>query len=217
MKILIADDHELFLKGLEFILNDISDNISVSLAKNYNEIFDILDKDKNFDLILTDLAMPGAKWTDAIDKIHTMAPNTPIIIISAVFDSKVVNKTIEIGVSGFIHKTSSNEEIKKAINIVTSGGMYIPSELLNDELKNSFASINQIDFIDDTKDSHLSPRQLDVINFMSKGFPNKQIAFELGITEGTVKLYITEIFKKLSVFNRTSAVIEANQRGLIKK
>lgn len=214
MKILIADDHELFLKGLEIILSDMDDEVNISLAKNYTEIFDILENDNNFDLILTDLAMPGAPWVDAIEKINTLAPNVPTIIISAVFEPKVVNKTIEQGVSGFIHKTSSNETIKKAIRSVLAGEMYIPPELLIDETKKKLSLTEEITIFDN--ELNFSQKQLDVITFISKGLSNKQIAFELGTTEGTIKAYMTEIFKKLGICNRTAALSECKKMGLIK-
>lgn len=213
MKILIADDHELFLKGLEIILTDMNDRVSISLAKSYTDIFNILENEKDFNLIITDLAMPGASWTDGIEKVNSLAPHTPIIIISAVFEPKVVNMIIKKGVSGFIHKTSSNEDIKKAISAVLDGELYIPPELLTNDTKKTLSLYDDIKIID--SEHNFSQRQLDVINFISKGLSNKQIAFELGITEGTVKSYVTEIFKKLNVFNRTAALVEANKRGLI--
>ena len=85
MKILIADDHELFLQGLEFVLRKQYPDAEIILAGSYSDIFEIIAKQKDFDLILTDLAMPGAKWLDALTKIHHDCPETPIIIISAVF------------------------------------------------------------------------------------------------------------------------------------
>ncbi|MFV0625736.1 MAG: response regulator [Alphaproteobacteria bacterium] len=215
MKILIADDHELFLKGLEFALKDMFDEIEFTLAKNYNEIFEILDKQKDFNLILTDLAMPGATWLEAIAKIHETAPNTPIIVLSAVFEPKIVNKTIELGVSGYIHKTSSNDTIKEAINMVLSGGVYIPSELVTSEISDIF-SLDTCPTSAAPKSKILTVKQTDIINLIAKGLANKQIAYELGLTEGTVKLYITDIFRRLNVYNRTAAVVEAAKLGLIK-
>ena len=95
MKILIADDHELFLKGLEMILRDYNPELELVTAKNYTEVFAAIARDTDFNLVLTDLAMPGSKWLDAIQKIHETLPETPIIILSAVFDKEVVQKTIE--------------------------------------------------------------------------------------------------------------------------
>ena len=168
MKILVADDHELFLKGLELVLQSLNKEIELSFAKNYTEIFDILETDKSFDLILTDLAMPGAKWMDAIAKIHQLVPDTPIIILSAVFDKEIVQKTIEIGVSGYIPKTSSNAVILSAVNLVMSGGVYIPAELLNNkELSNEFDALKQVENQNEAhseeKAKGLTPRQIDVV------------------------------------------------------
>ena len=130
MKILIADDHELFLKGLEFILEQNLQNIEITTAQSYTEIFSILETKQNFDLIITDLAMPGANWLTAINKIHSTLPETPIIIISAVFDKELLQQTLDIGVAGYIPKTASNNLIVSAINLVLAGGVYIPHELL---------------------------------------------------------------------------------------
>lgn len=221
MKILVADDHELFLKGLELVLQDLDKNIQLVFAKNYTEIFQIIEKEQDFNLVLTDLAMPGSNWLEAMKQIHTSLPDTPIIILSAVFDREIVQKTIEIGVSGYIPKTSSNAVILSAVNLVMSGGVYIPSELLNADLKNEFATLKQFVEISPSKNVEenikiLTPRQIDVIKCIAHGQSNKQIAHELGLTEGTVKLHVTAILKLLDVYNRTGAVMEATRLGLIK-
>ena len=101
-----------------------------------------------------------------------------------------------------------------------SGGVYIPPELLRDTEDNEFDMLKQVEKIPETQDSSekikiLSPRQIDVIRLISQGKSNKQIAFELGLTEGTVKLHVTAILKLLNVYNRTGAVVEAAKFGLI--
>ena len=222
MKILIADDHELFLKGLEIILRDFNPEVDLVKAKNYTEMLNIINDNKCFDLILTDLAMPGGIWLDALKEIHDKLPETPIIILSAVFEKEIVQKTLDFGASGYIPKTSSNAIILSAVNLVLSGGLYIPAELLRDaptseldELKNLEILPENIDLKEKIK--ILSPRQLDVLNLISEGYSNKQIAFELGLTEGTVKLHVTAILKTLNVYNRTGAVTQATNLGLLKK
>ena len=82
MKILIADDHELFLKGLALVLSDYRQNMEIITAKSYTEVFNVISQQKNFDLVLTDLAMPGAYWLEALKKIHVELPETPVIILS---------------------------------------------------------------------------------------------------------------------------------------
>ena len=117
MKILIADDHELFLKGLEFILNENFQHPEITTAQSYTDIFSILEQKQDFDLIITDLAMPGAAWLPALTKIHTLVPDTPITVISAVFDKEILQQTLDIGVAGYIPKTASNNLIVIKLSI----------------------------------------------------------------------------------------------------
>lgn len=220
MKILIADDHELFLKGLEIILHDFNPDAELVKAKNYTEMLNIINKDSSFDLILTDLAMPGGIWLEALKEIHDKLPETPIIILSAVFEKEIVQKTLDLGASGYIPKTSSNAVIVSAVNLVLSGAVYIPAELLKETTNASFKELKQIDVLPENTDLKekikiLSPRQLDVLKLIAEGKSNKQIAFDLGLTEGTVKLHVTAILKILNVYNRTGAVTQATNLGIL--
>ena len=223
MKFLIADDHELFLQGLEFILRKQYPEVQIVLTNSYTGIFDILQKQRDFDLIITDLAMPGANWLEAISRIHSICSDVPIIIISAVFDQEILQKTYDIGVSGYVSKAFPNNIILSAINLVMAGGMYIPPELLNINLKNRQLPIH--DLIEDLNDSPksardnkiLTPRQFDVLKCLAEGLSNKQIAYRLGLSEGTVKIHITLLMRALDVGNRMQAVREARHRGLLKE
>lgn len=222
MKILIADDHELFLKGLEIILTDFNPSAELIKAKNYIELLDVVKNESGFDLILTDLAMPGGIWLDALKEIHDKLPETPIIILSAVFEKEIVQKTLDLGAAGYIPKTSSNAVILSAVNLVLSGGVYIPPELLKSSTESSLDELKKIDELNNNADLSekiriLSPRQLDVLKLIAEGKSNKQIAYELGLTEGTVKLHVTAILKLLNVYNRTGAVAQATTLGLLKK
>jgi len=228
MKILIADDHELFLKGLEFILQENFPKTELTTAQSYTDIFSILEQKDSFDLIITDLAMPGANWLSAITKIHQLLPETPIIIISAVFDKEILQQTLDVGVAGYIPKTSSNTLIVSAINLVLAGGVYIPHELLYsakitplspEKQKEYMAPLKTLEklTVNNTESTSkgLTGRQIDIVKCIAEGLSNKQIAYKLNLTEGTVKVHITVILKILNVKNRTSAVIEAAKRGYI--
>ena len=221
MKILIADDHELFLNGLEFILGAEFKDSKIVTAKSYTEIFERLNEQSDFDLIITDLAMPGSNWIEALGKMHNQAKDVPIIIISAVFDKEILQKTLDVGVAGYIPKSSSNTVIMSAINLVLAGGVYIPKELLsnktdNDELSQEIKRLKSLSEKDSKKgDKKLTPRQIAVIKAIGRGLPNKLIAYELGLTEGTVKVHITVILKILGVTNRTAALMEAVRQGYI--
>ena len=222
MKFLIADDHELFLQGLDFILHKQYPEAETVLTNSYTGIFEILEKQKDFDLIITDLAMPGANWLEAISRIHTTCAEVPIIIISAVFDKEILQKTYNIGVSGYISKAFPNSIILSAINLVLAGGMYIPPELLQVNLKDNSLPIHDLiaDLDENPKQTKenkiLTPRQTEVVQCLAEGLSNKQIAYRLGLSEGTVKIHITLLMLALEVSNRVQAVNEARRCGLLK-
>ena len=224
MKFLIADDHELFLQGLEFLMHKEYPQAEIALANSYTSIFNILEKQNDFDLILTDLAMPGANWFEALAAIHKKCPDVPIIIISAVFDKDILQKTFDIGVSGYISKSFPNSLIISAINLVLAGGMYIPPEILQmsmnvtqEPVRDLIRNLGETKKADKSDSNNvLTPRQTEVLQCLSRGLSNKQIAYELGLSEGTVKIHITLLMRALDVNNRVSAVREGNRRGILK-
>ncbi len=220
MKFLIADDHELFLQGLEFILRKEYPQTEIVLAKSYTDIFSILGKQNGFDLILTDLAMPGADWLEAIARIHQICPDVPIVIISAVFEREILQKTYDLGVSGYVSKAFPNSLIIGAINLVLAGGVYIPPEILQMSEKSSSEKVQKL-LKDLNQNAHktdksLTPRQTEVLHCLAEGLSNKQIAYKLNVSEGTVKIHITLLMRTLEVTNRTAAVRKAVQYGLLK-
>jgi len=224
MKILIADDHELFLQGLKFILQNEYSQAEIVAAHNYTEIFSVLDKCQDFDLIITDLAMPGANWLQSIEKMHKQCSEVPIIVISAVFEPEILRKTYDIGVAGYISKSFPNSVIIGAINLVLAGGMYISPELLQANLRGKDASPikSLLENLNETKKNEanvsnpLTPRQTEVLYCLEQGMSNKQIARKLGLSEGTVKIHITLLMRALNVSNRVQAVHEGTRRGLLK-
>lgn len=221
MKFLVADDHELYLQGLEFVLKKEYPGVELVLAGDYNEIIDILSRQNDFDLIITDLAMPGGNWLESLQKIHNIAPELPIIIVSAVFDKEILQKTYNIGVSGYVSKSFPNNIIVSAINLVLAGGMYIPPDLVKMSVKYSSGQFEDLirGFDSSQKksadDKLLTPRQLDVLRCLADGLSNKQIAYKLGLSEGTVKIHITLLMRALNVSNRVAAVRAGERAGLI--
>lgn len=223
MKFLVADDHELYLQGLEFVLKKEFPEAKLVLAGDYTEILRIIEKQKDFDLLITDLAMPGGNWLEALQKIHTLMPEMPIIVVSAVFDKEILQKTYNIGVSGYVSKSFPNNIIISAINLVLAGGMYIPPDLVKMSVKTAPEQLSDLikNFDNSSKkntadEKLLTPRQLDVLQCLAEGMANKQIAFKLGLSEGTVKIHITLLMRALNVTNRVAAVLAAEKAGLIK-
>lgn len=221
MKFLVADDHELFLQGLEFILKKEYPDAKLVLAGDYTEIMKILEKNNDFDLLITDLAMPGGNWLESLMKIHTVAPEMPIIVVSAVFDKEILQKTYNIGVSGYVSKSFPNNIIISAINLVLAGGMYIPPDLVKIGLRDTTGQLQDLmkNFETPQKktvdEKILTPRQLEVLQCLSEGMSNKQIAYKLGLSEGTVKIHITLLMRALNVTNRVSAVRAGERAGLL--
>lgn len=222
MKFLVADDHELYLQGLEFVLKKEYPDATLVLGGNYTEILKIIEKEKNFDLLITDLAMPGGNWLEALQKIHNLASEMPIIVVSAVFDKEVLQKTYNIGVSGYVSKSFPNNIIISAINLVLAGGMYIPPDLVKMSVKTAPEQLSDLikNFDNSGKknvsdDKLLTPRQLEVLQCLAEGMSNKQIAYKLGLSEGTVKIHITLLMRALNVTNRVAAVRAGEKAGLI--
>lgn len=209
MRILIADDHELFLKGLEFVLQSHFPEAKIITASDYKEAFSVLENLHDFSLIITDLAMPGVNSLNGIEKIKKLANDAPVVILSAVFDQDAIQKTLEMGVSGYILKASSNSEIINALKVVLDGKVYIPKDFSAVESVIPQQPLEQID------KSSFSERQLEVLQKIVEGLSNKQIAHDLSLSEGTVKFYITSILKKLNVLNRTAAGLKAVKLGLV--
>ena len=206
LKILIADDHELFLDGLRMVLSDLDEETVIETVHNHKELQEKADGKTPYDLILTDLAMPGLSWHESLRLLKEHYPDSPIVILSAVTEPENVLQAIDIGASGFIPKTSSSKLILSALHLVLSGGLYLPSELLSLTGKDEQAPENK---------GPLTHRQLDVLRLMGQSKPNKIIARELDLSEGTVKLHVTAILKALNVTNRTGAVIAGKKMGLI--
>jgi DNA-binding NarL/FixJ family response regulator len=204
MNIIIADDHDLFLEGLSFSLSSAFQGIKIQKARNYDELLNPALTRGKTDLIITDLAMPGKPWTEALEILKKTLPKTPIIVISAVYDRATVTTAIDLGASGFIPKTASGKIILSAIQLVLAGGTYLPTELLQSKEDLSGREKEELAW-----KGKLTKRQREVMHLMALGKSNKVIAQELKLTEGTVKLHVTAILKALNVSNRTGAVLKA--------
>ena len=201
-KIVIADDHALVRGGLELVVKMAVPNAEIFQANNFDETINVLQSNFSIDLVLLDLMMPGM-WSDSIQNITQKFPDVPIVIVSVKEDFDSIHNSISLGASGFIPKTSAPEVTISAIQLVLSGGVYIPPHVLkpqnkivpNNHESNDFDGFNS-----------LSKRQKQVLDLISLGKSNQAIADELGLTIPTIKMHVSAILKKLKVKNRTEAV-----------
>lgn len=206
MRLLLIDDHVMFRQGLKLLLSDLDESLQFMESGSCEKAVDLLAGD-TCDLILLDLNMPGIKGLGALRMILGAAPEVPVAVLSGETGSDLIRAAIDEGASGFVPKSSSSELLVAALQLILAGGVYLPEDVLGESIaERSTASDKQLDL--------LSHRQTDVLLRAIKGQPNKVIAIDMGIAEGTVKTHLSAAFKILGVHNRTEAVFAAARLGL---
>ncbi len=201
MNVLIIDDHPLFRQGVCSILQQIDGGCICAEAESWQVGKEKLKSGQSPDLILLDIKLPDINGIDALKLLRTSYPILPVVILSASDDPSIMRNTLDLGALGFLPKSSSNEVIIKAIQLVLAGGIYVPPEALNPDNNNATpekANSYQGDLA-------ITHRQAEVMDLVAQGLPNKVIAHQLGLSENTVRGHLSAIFKVLGVTNRTEA------------
>lgn len=204
MRILIGDDHVLFREGLRRLLEQIKGESEFLEASNFNELLDMAGTGGPVDLVLTDLRMPGWPGFGGITMLRERQPNAKVVVISASEAHADVRDALEHGAAGYIPKSSSVKIMLSALDLVFSGGVYVPPTVLRD---GGETEARPVPPADPALEQLLTQRQREVLERLREGKSNKQIAHELGLSEGTVKIHMTAIFKSLGVRNRTQAAM----------
>ena len=206
-RILIVDDHPLFREALNTSITNTMPRAEVHEAESVEGAIETLKNGGRFKLALLDLFMPNTSGFDGLLSLRKQFPKLPIIIITGHKDHRLVKEAINYGASGFIEKTASGEEIAHAIAEVLVGNVYIPSEFKS---KIHYEAAGERERLARRMFS-LTRQQLIVLRMLREGKLNKQIAYELGVGETTVKAHVSEILRKMNVVSRTQAVIEASK------
>ncbi len=207
-RIIVADDHALVRGGLVQLVKLVEENVEIIESNDFNQTLDLLANGQEIDLLLLDLLMPGMTGIDGIKKICQDHPYVPVIVVSVRENIASIRNALAAGAVGYIPKTSSPDVMMSAIKLVLSGGVYVPPHVLGltssgeDFLGDQLADEDNIN----NGYSKLTPRQQEVLDLMALGKSNKEIADELGLTTGTVKMHSSRLFKTLNVQNRTEAV-----------
>lgn len=200
--IIIADDHPLFRNALFQSVHMAISGANLLEADSLDALLSLLKKDQEPDLLLLDLKMPGANGLSGLIHLRAEYPDLPIVVVSASEDASVVTQVKSHGAFGFIPKSSDMRELVAALNQVLGGEPFFPDGLItNNQACNDLAQ----------KIAALTPQQYRVLGMLSDGLLNKQIAYELHVSEATIKAHMTAIFRKLGVKNRTQAVILLQQ------
>lgn len=208
MKILIGDDHLLFREGLRRLLEQLQGDASFVEAGTFDEVLDQCRAGSTFDIILMDLHMPNWPGFDGLREIQALQPGVPVVVISASEALGDIRGALDHGATGYIPKSSSVKVMMGALNLVFSGGIYLPPGALTASM-DAAPRRRTVEVADRSAGYGLTQRQREVLECLRLGKSNKQIAYELGLSEGTVKIHVTAIFKSLGVKNRTQAVIAA--------
>ena len=202
-RLMIADDHPLFRGAMREAVNGLPGHVECTEAGSFDDVAALLDKGSEFELVLLDLSMPGARGFSGLMYLRAQYPGVPVAVVSANDDPMAIRRCMEFGASGFIPKTLGVEGMRDAISRILGGGVYTPPDI--DLTSGSDAEAAELM----ARMATLTPQQVRVLMMLSEGLLNKQIAYQLGVSEATVKAHVSAILQKLGVESRTQAVIAA--------
>jgi DNA-binding NarL/FixJ family response regulator len=193
MRLLIVEDHPIYLEGLRYILEDLHSNLELMYAESAADATAYLAKERHIDLVILDLSIPDGGGLSVLNYIESQNLFVPAVVLSATEDPSDVQRVMNAGASGFISKASGRQEILSGLRTVMSGEQTLPSFFS----KYSAAQSRVPD---------LTPRQKQVLKLVCDGLPNKRICQELGLSEHTVKSHMKALFALLNVHNRTECM-----------
>jgi DNA-binding NarL/FixJ family response regulator len=206
-RFLIADDHPLFRGALKQALGGTGDVASILEAGDFESAKTLLADNEDLDLVMLDLSMPGASGLSGLISLRGIHSSVPMVVVSAHDDAETIRRSLELGASGFISKSASMEEIRRAVDAVLRGDIASPAGIeLGIERDPEISDLIK-------RLRTLTPQQARVLGMIAEGLLNKQIAYELGVSEATIKAHVSAVLQKLGVDSRTQAVILLGKIG----
>jgi DNA-binding NarL/FixJ family response regulator len=207
LKFVIADDHPLFRGALKEALKGLDNVTSIQEAGDFEATKRLIAANDDLDLVLLDLSMPGVSGLSGLIALRALHASVPIVVVSAHDDPQTIRRALDLGASGFISKSASMDDIRAAIVTVLDGGVSTPAgiELGVEQDAEMSGIIRRL--------QSLTPQQTRVLGMLSEGLLNKQIAYELNVSEATIKAHVSAILQKLNVDSRTQAVIMLGKVG----
>ncbi len=206
--LLIADDHPLFREALRGAVQRVMPGVELFEADNVDALYTLADAQPDADLLLMDLNMPGAQGFSALVHMRSLHPQLPVVVVSAREEPTVMRRAIDHGAFGFIPKSADSDTIGRALATVLDGERWIPAEAQN--LPPTDSEEREVG----QRLRDLTPQQFRVLQMLGAGRLNKQIAYDLGVSEATIKAHVTAILRKLGVTNRTQAVLMAGKLAI---
>ena len=204
-RVIIVDDHPLFRDALKQTLTSAFPGIVIAEAGTLEAVSDTLASDRDFDLVLLDLKMPGVQGFSGLVFLRAQYPAVPIVVISASEEPHIIRRALDLGASGYIPKSASAETMRRALAVLLDGGIWTPEIAAVETSPDSEADRLA------RRLATLTPQQVRVLMMLREGLLNKQIAHQLGVSEATIKAHVSAILQKLDVDSRTQAVIAASR------
>ena len=208
-KVLITDDHPLFREALRNAATEaFSEGVAVE-ARSLEEALQKVEAHGDFDLVLLDLSMPDTQGFHGLLTLRNRFPKLPVLVVSGMEDHRIITEAMSYGAAGFVPKSTARPELVQALLKAIDGEVYLPPSYREARGQDAASGEAGGEMVDRLRS--LTPQQLRVLQMLREGKLNKQIAYELDVGETTVKAHVSAILRKLKVFSRTQAVIEANK------
>jgi len=206
--VLVIDDHPLFCEALAMTLQDVLELKRIETANSLASGMDSLKSGFRADAIVLDLNLPDVSGVEGLLRLRAQMPKIPIVVVSALGDSRVISAVIAAGAAGFIRKDAPRDDLAAAFRKIWAGETYLP-----DDYSRAADNPGEVEKMERTveKLASLTPQQVTILKLICEGKLNKQIAYELSIAETTVKAHITAILRKLGVHSRTQAALLAKE------
>lgn len=206
-QVLIIDDHPLFREALSAAVSLAYPTVRSREVCDVDNAIKVLESDRDFDMALLDLNIPGVHGFEGLLRLRTLHPRLPVLVVSGLENEQIVEESVTYGAAGFLPKSLGREVLATAVDTIMAGGVYMPEGLAStgeNEIRTANAQIIE-------RLLSLTPQQLRVLFMLREGLLNKQIAYELDVGATTVKKHVSEILRKLHVHSRTQAVIEVSK------
>lgn len=216
IKVLLVDDHALFRDGMRYVLQQLADEVEILDTGNFTEALQLVRGNPDIDLALLDLNMPDSEGVPSLQLFHQRFPEVPLVVVSGSDQRDDIENVMNLGAMGFISKMSPSKVMLSALRIVLDGGVYVPPQLLQQMV----SKLETGQALSDKRSQRagkygLTPRQLEVLQFIGAGLNNKDISKKLDLAEGTVKIHVAAIYQALHVGTRVEAVAMARRFGFI--
>jgi two-component system nitrate/nitrite response regulator NarL len=206
MRLLLADDHHLVREAIATYLTRAAPDISCVEASDFQQVRERLARDTDFDLIILDYRMPGMNGLAGLDEVKAKLPEARVAIMSGVMDGGDAERALERGAAGVIMKSLRGTALLTALRLIAAGETYVPGAVLNALPGRHSAARPSL--------ANLTPREMDCVEHLVRGSPNREIADRLAISATSVKLHLNSAFKKMGARNRSDAVRIAMLQGV---